>query len=80
MSAPVQPQPLPPAIHPAAVYRPRLAPELLPGDLKLRSVEWAVLFALTGRHSVAQVAAQLGLPPGQATAAFRSLIAAKLVM
>ena len=76
MSAP----PRSPAIHPAAVYRPRFTPELLPADLRLRGTEWAVLFALTGRHTVAQVAGQLQLAPGQAAAAFGSLIVAELVV
>ena len=79
MSGPL-PQPQPPAIHPGAVYGPRLPADQLPADLKLRSIEWGVLFALTGRHSVAQVAAQLGMPPGQVAAVFRALIARKLIV
>lgn len=70
----------PPAVRPAAVYQPRYAPSALPRDLKLKSAEWGVLFALTGRHSVAQVAAHLGLTRAQAEQAFRGLLAAGLVV
>jgi hypothetical protein len=72
--------PPPPVILPAAVYQPRLAPAALPRDLRLRSAEWGVLFALTGRHSVAQVAARLGLSRAQAAEAVRGLLAANLVV
>lgn len=80
MSEPVGTASQPVAILPSAVYQPRYAPSALPADLRLRSIEWGVLFALTGRHSVAQVAAGLELPPAQARQAFRALLAANLIV
>jgi hypothetical protein len=61
-------------VSPAAVYELAVAVERLPAELRLRSLEWGVLFALTGRHTVAQIGAHLGLEPAERDGAFARLI------
>ena len=61
-------------IPPAAVYEPALPAGRLPADLRLRSLEWGVFFAVTGRHTVAQIGAHLGLEPAERDAAFARLL------
>jgi hypothetical protein len=68
-----------PAIHPGAVYQLRVPADRLPAELRLRALEWAMLFALDGRHTVAQVAARLELSGPQAVSCLRGLLAAELV-
>lgn len=67
-------------IHPAAVYRATRRPEALPPDLRLRSIEWGVLFALSGRHTVAQIGEQFGLAAETRDTVFRRLVAAGLAV
>jgi hypothetical protein len=64
----------------SAVYQLALRPEELPANLRLPSSAWAVLFSLSGRHSVAQIGAQLGLTPESRDRAFGDLLAADLVV
>lgn len=50
-----------PRFAPAAVFALAVPPESLPPDLRLRSAAWGALFAVTGRHTVAQIGASLGM-------------------
>jgi hypothetical protein len=61
-------------IPPAAVYELAVAVDHLPADLRLRSLEWGVLFATTGRHTVTQIGRHLGLAPAERDAAFARLL------
>lgn len=71
---------LPTHILPAAVYQLAQRPESLPANLRLASTAWAVLFSLSGRHSVAQVGAQLALDPQARDRAFAELLSAELIV
>lgn len=62
-----------PPILPAAVYALAAPLERLRADLRLRSLEWGVLFAVTGRHTVAQIGASLELPGEERDQIFRRL-------
>jgi hypothetical protein len=59
---------------PAAVYELAQAIDRLPADLRLRSLEWGALFAVTGRHTTAQIGSHLGLSPGERDAVFGRLL------
>ena len=61
-------------VPPAAVYGLATAVDRLPADLRLRSLEWGVLFAVTGRHTVAQSGGHLGLEPAERDGAFARLL------
>jgi hypothetical protein len=61
-------------VPPAAVYGLALAVDQLPADLRLHSLEWGVLFAVTGRHTVAQIGSHLGLAPAVRDGAFARLL------
>lgn len=63
-----------PRVPPAAVYEPAVPAGHLPADLRLRSLEWGVFFAVTGRHTVAQIGAHLGLAPAERDGAFVRLL------
>lgn len=63
-----------PRVPPAAVYELAVAAESLPADLRLRSLEWGVLFAVTGRHTVAQIGGHLGLAPEERDGVFARLL------
>ena len=63
-----------PRVPPAAVYELAVAVDRLPADLRLRSLEWGVLFAITGRHTVAQIGGHFGLAPAERDAAFTRLL------
>ena len=63
-----------PRIPPAAVYELAVAVDRLPADLRLLSLEWGVLFAVTGRHTVAQICGHLGLAPAERDGAFARLL------
>lgn len=71
MSAPA---PIPPRILPTAVFQLAVRPERLPADLRLRSLEWGILFAATGRHTVAQIGHHFGLTPEERDRAFAHLV------
>lgn len=62
------------SVPPAAVYELAVTVDRLPADLRLRSLEWGVLFAVTGRHTVAQIGSHLGLAPAERDAAFARLL------
>lgn len=61
-------------IPPAAVYELAVAADRLPADLRLQSLEWGVLFAVTGRHTVAQIGGHLGLAGAERDGAFARLL------
>jgi hypothetical protein len=61
-------------VSPAAVYELARAVDRLPADLRLRSLEWGTLFAVTGRHTVAQIGSHLGLSPLERDAVFGRLL------
>ncbi len=62
-----------PPIPPAAVYALAAPLERLRADLRLRSLEWGVLFAVTGRHTAAQIGASLELSGEERDRVFRRL-------
>lgn len=51
----------------------------LPPELTLPSVEWSLLLAVTGRHTVAQLGAVFGLGPEARNRAFASLLTQGLI-
>ena len=51
----------------------------LPGSLKLRNIEWGVLFAVTGEHTVAQISDHFGLEAGEQKNIFGRLLAEGLI-
>jgi hypothetical protein len=58
----------------------RSAPlESLPAELRLRSLEWSLLLATSGRHTVAQIGAHFGLAAEVRDATFAALVARGLV-
>ncbi|HEX3527004.1 MAG TPA: hypothetical protein VH988_08050 [Thermoanaerobaculia bacterium] len=61
-------------VPPAAVYELATAVDRLPTDLRLRSLEWGALFAVTGRHTVAQIGVHLGLEPAERDGIFARLL------
>lgn len=46
-------------VLPQTVYRRRREPRDLPSDLKLKSLEWALYFAVTGAHTAAELGRQM---------------------
>jgi hypothetical protein len=68
-----------PRISPAAVYGLEVTIEQLPADLRLNSLEWGVLFAITGRHTMAQIGASLELPDADRDRVFRKLLELGLI-
>ncbi|MCG8457655.1 MAG: hypothetical protein MI919_15375 [Holophagales bacterium] len=60
-------------IRPGTVYELAHTPEALPAGLELHYLEWAVLFAVTGRHTVAQIARAFELEPGERDSVFARL-------
>lgn len=66
-------------IPPAAVYELAAAVDRLPESLRLRCLEWGVLFAITGRHTVAQIGGHLGLASEERDGAFRRLLETGLI-
>ena len=69
-----------PVVRPGAVYE--LARPLvhLPADLKLRNVDWGLLCAVTGKHTVTQIGDHFGLPPKERDDAFARLAATGLIV
>lgn len=63
-----------PRVPPAAVYELATAVDHLPADLRLRTLEWGVFFAVTGRHTVTQIGGHLGLAPAERDGAFARLL------
>lgn len=64
----------------SAVFQLSHPPEELPANLRLTSCTWAVLFSISGRHSVAQIGAQLALTPEARDRAFAELATAGLLV
>ncbi len=62
------------AIRQSAVYEVSQSLGDLPESLRMRSLEWGVLFSVTGRHTVAQIGELLGLPKDARDAAFGRLL------
>lgn len=58
----------------AAVFERAVAVDRLPADLRLHSLDWGILFAVTGRHTVAQIGNGLGAAPAERDAAFARLV------
>jgi hypothetical protein len=63
-----------PRVPLAAVYELATAVDRIPADLRLRSFEWGLLFAVTGRHTVAQIGSHLGLAAAERDGAFARLL------
>jgi hypothetical protein len=63
----------------ATVYRLARPLASLADDLRLRNVEWGVLFAITGEHSVAQIGDLFRLAPAERDAVFERLRQAGLL-
>lgn len=61
-------------IRPGTVYRLVCNPDRPTGELKLRNVEWGILFSVTGEHTVAQIGDAFSLPPAARDAAFARLL------
>ena len=80
---PAPTEPLPPSVaaglRHGTVYQ--LTQDLvsLPESLKLRNVEWGVLFAVTGEHTVAQISDHFGLEAGEQKNIFGRLLAEGLI-
>lgn len=67
-------------IRPGVIFE--LARELdsLPAGLKLRNLEWGLLFAVTGEHTVAQIADHFRLAPEERDVAFARLAETGLIV
>lgn len=63
-----------PIIRPGTVYRLARNPDRPCEELKLRNVEWGILFSVTGEHTVAQIGEAFSLPPAERDAAFARLL------
>lgn len=63
----------------ATVYRLARPLATVREDLRLRNVEWGVLFAITGEHSVAQIGDLFALAPAERDAVFERLRQAGLL-
>lgn len=61
-------------IRPGTVYRLVCNSDRPTGELKLRNVEWGILFSVTGEHTVAQIGDAFSLPPAERDAAFARLL------
>lgn len=68
------------SIRGSAVYALTRSFDNLPPDLRLRSADWGVLFAITGRHTVGQIGEQLGLTTAERDRAFARLRTAGLLV
>ncbi|MEO1368278.1 MAG: hypothetical protein AAFX50_13985 [Acidobacteriota bacterium] len=81
MSTPEAPSPTPPRDpRPGTVFQ--LARDLvdLPEALTLRNLEWGVLFAVTGEHTVAQIGEHFGLDADESATIFKRLISEGLIV
>jgi hypothetical protein len=66
-------------VLPQSVYRRNKDPRELPATLKLRALEWAFYFAVTGTHTAAELARQMRAESGERDKAFSRLICLGLV-
>jgi len=66
-------------IVPQAVYRRSGDARELPGDVRLRSIEWALYFAVDGARSVAELARSLSVDGAECEGAFARLLQRGLI-
>lgn len=66
-------------VLPQAVYRRVTEPRALPDGLKLRSLEWALYFAVDGAHSAGELGKQLRAEPAARDEALSRLVSLALV-
>jgi hypothetical protein len=66
-------------IRPGAVFEIAADLRAIPDTLKLRNLEWGLLFAVTGEHTVAQIAQHFGLELAAIAELFGRLSEAQLV-
>lgn len=64
----------------ASIFRLVTPVAALPEDLRLGAIEWSLLLATSGRHTVAQLGAAFGLLPDLRDAAFARLVARGLIV
>ncbi|MEL7059543.1 MAG: hypothetical protein AAGN46_05910 [Acidobacteriota bacterium] len=62
-----------------AIFRRRSDLSALPNDLRLRNLEWGVLFATTGEHTVSQIAEHLDIAPDAGAEVFARLLEHDLI-
>jgi hypothetical protein len=61
------------AVLPQAVYRRVKEPRELPGELRLRALEWALYFSITGRHTAAELGRRMRAGDAERDEAFGRL-------
>jgi len=66
-------------IHPGAVFELVRDLSTLSESLRLNNVEWGLLFAVTGKHTVYQIGAHFALSAAERDRAFSRLLAAGLI-
>jgi hypothetical protein len=66
-------------VFPQAVYRRRKEPGELPANLRLRALEWALYFGVTGRHTVAELGRQMRAQPAEIDEALARLMSFELI-
>lgn len=64
---------------PETVFSRTREPQELSGSLRLRALEWALLFAATGRNTVAELGRQMGVDATARDAAFARLLSDGLI-
>jgi hypothetical protein len=69
----------PTAVLPQTVYRRAKEPRDLPSGLRLKALEWALYFAVTGKHTAAELGRQLRAASTESAAAFARLLALGLI-
>lgn len=62
------------AFPPEAVFARTCEPQALPVALRLRALEWALLFAATGRHTAAELGRRMGVEAAARDAALARLL------
>lgn len=68
------------SVRPGIVFRLICEPGKLPEGLKLRNLEWGVLFGVTGRHTVAQIGEHFNLAEQERDRVFERLLELGLVV
>lgn len=61
-------------IRPGAIYQLAGSLDALPENVKLRNIEWGILFAVTGIHTVGQIAQHFEITPNEANGVFERLV------
>lgn len=67
------------AVLPQSVYRRARDPLDLPDDLRLRALEWALYFAVTGKHTVGELGRRMRAADLESEAAFSRLVGLGLI-